>query len=169
MAHASSTRPVDTSYRNSSFADEFWILQRSTLRAGLVEGSVMELNFLAVVVAAVAAFILSGVWYGVFGSQLALLHPAYADSGSLSAKVVIVELARNLVLALVLAWLVDQIGVDDWAQAALIGFLLWIGIAVVLLIGSVYHEKVPAKLAAIHAGDWLLKLVVIAIIVGVWQ
>jgi hypothetical protein len=28
---------------------------------------------------------------------------------------------------------------------------------------------VPVKLASIHAGDWLLKLVVIAIIIGVWQ
>jgi Protein of unknown function (DUF1761) len=129
----------------------------------------MEINFLATAVAAVAAFILSGVWYGAFGSQLAALHPAYADSGPPSVKDVVVELARNLVLALVLAWLADQIGVDDWAQAALLGFMLWIGIAVVLLIGSVYHEKVPMRLAAIHAGDWLLKLVVIAIIVGVWQ
>ncbi|HWL50367.1 MAG TPA: DUF1761 domain-containing protein [Acidimicrobiia bacterium] len=129
----------------------------------------MELNFLAIAVAAVAAFILSGVWYGVFGSQLAELHPAYADSESPSAKDVIVELARNLMVALVLAWLVDQIGVEDWVQAALLGSALWIGIAVVLLIGSVYHEKVPVKLASIHAGDWLLKLVVIAIIVGVWQ
>jgi hypothetical protein len=29
-------------------------------------------------------------------------------------------------------------------------------------------EKVPPKLAAIHAGDWLLKLLVIAVIVSVW-
>jgi hypothetical protein len=129
----------------------------------------MEVNFLAIAVAAVAAFFLSGVWYGVVGSQLAELHPAYADSAPPSAKDVIVELARNLTVALVLAWLVDQIGVNDWAQAALLGLALWIGIAVVLLIGSVYHEKVPVKLASIHAGDWLLKLVVIAIIVGVWQ
>ena len=129
----------------------------------------MELNFLAIGVAAVAAFILSAVWYGVFGSQLAELHPAYADSGSPSAKDAIVELARNLVVAVVLAWLVDQIGVDDWAQAALLGFVLWVGFPLIILIGSVYHEKVPVKLASIHAGDWLLKLVVIAIIVGVWQ
>lgn len=128
----------------------------------------MELNLLAIAVAAVAAFILSGVWYGVFGGQLAELHPAYADSGPPSAKDVIVELARNLVVALVLAWLVDEIGLDVWAQAALLGFALWIGIVVVLLIGSVYHEKVPVKLASIHAGDWLLKLVVMAIIVGAW-
>jgi len=129
----------------------------------------MELNFLAIAVAAVAAFILSGIWYGVFGSQLAELHPAYADSGSPSAKDVIVELARNLVVGIVTAGLIEQIGIDDWAQAALLGFALWIGIAVVLLIGSVYHEKAPVKLASIHAGDWLFKLVVIAIIIGVWQ
>ena len=129
----------------------------------------MELDFLAIAVAAVAAFILSGVWYGVFGSQLAELHLAYADSGSPSAKDVVVELVRNLVVALVLAWLVDQIGVDDWAQAALLGFVLWVGFPLIILIGSVYHEKVPVKLASIHAGDWLLKLIVIAIIVGVWQ
>jgi hypothetical protein len=70
---------------------------------------------------------------------------------------------------MVLAGLVDQIGIGGWAGAALLGLALWIGIVVVLLTGSVYHEKVPVKLAAIHAGDWLLKLVVIAIIVGVWQ
>ena len=129
----------------------------------------MELNFLAIGVAAVAAFILSAVWYGVFGSQLAELHPAYADSGSPSAKDAIVELARNLVVAVVLAWLVDQIVVNDWAQAALLGVVLWVGFPLIILIGSVFHEKVPVKLASIHAGDWLLKLVLIAIIVGVWQ
>ena len=129
----------------------------------------MELNYLAIVVAAVAAFILSGVWYGVFGGTLAELHPAYADSGPPSAKDAIVELGRNLVVAVVLAGLADQIGIDGWAQAALLGFALWIGIVVVLLTGSVYHEKAPVKLASIHAGDWLLKLVIVAIIVGVWQ
>lgn len=129
----------------------------------------MEINYLAIVVAAVAAFILSGVWYGMFGSTLTELHPAYADSRALSAKDVVVELARNLVVAAVLAGLADQIGIESWAGAALLALALWIGIVVVLLAGSVYHEKVAVKLAAIHAGDWLLKLVSIAIIVEVWQ
>ena len=131
--------------------------------------NVVEPNFLATAVAALAAFIVSGVWYGILGSQLAGLHPAYADSGSPSAKDVVVELARNLVVAVVLAWLADQIGANDWARAALLGFILWVGFPLIILIGSVYHEKVPVKLASIHAGDWLLKLVVIAIVVGVWR
>ena len=122
----------------------------------------MELNFLAIAVAAVAAFIISGVWYGVLGGQLAELHPAYADSGPPSARDAIVELARNLVVALAVAWLVDEIGVDDWAQAALLGFVLWIGFPVVILIGSVYHEKVPDEAGidprrrlAVEAGRYL--------------
>jgi hypothetical protein len=30
-------------------------------------------------------------------------------------------------------------------------------------------EKVPLTMAAIHAGDWLVKLVVISAIVGAWR
>ena len=32
----------------------------------------------------------------------------------------------------------------------------------------VFHEKVPWQLAAIHAGDWLLKLLTVAAIVAAW-
>jgi hypothetical protein len=46
---------------------------------------------------------------------------------------------------------------------------VWIGFPVVLLAGSVFHENVPFRLAALHAGDWLVKLLVIAVIVGVWH
>jgi len=40
---------------------------------------------------------------------------------------------------------------------------------VVLLAGSVFHERVPLLLAAIYARDWLLKLAAVAIIVTIWQ
>jgi hypothetical protein len=33
----------------------------------------------------------------------------------------------------------------------------------------VIHENTPWKLAAIHAGDWLVKLLVVAVIVSVWR
>lgn len=31
------------------------------------------------------------------------------------------------------------------------------------------HENTPVNLAAIHAGDWLVKLLVVAVIVSVWR
>jgi hypothetical protein len=39
----------------------------------------------------------------------------------------------------------------------------------VLLIGSVIWENVPPALAAIHAGDWILKLLAIGLIVTLWR
>jgi Protein of unknown function (DUF1761) len=53
-------------------------------------------------------------------------------------------------------------------SAVLLGLVLWTGFPVVLLTGSMMWEKVPAPTALLHAGDWLLKLVVIAAIVGLW-
>jgi hypothetical protein len=34
---------------------------------------------------------------------------------------------------------------------------------------AVLVADTPWKLAAIHAGDWLVKLLVVAVIVSVWQ
>ncbi len=49
-----------------------------------------------------------------------------------------------------------------------LGALVWVFPAMILL-GSVVHENVPLMLAAIHAGDWLVKLLLMAVIIGVWR
>jgi len=54
---------------------------------------------LAVVAAAVAAFVLSSVWYTVLGQRLARWSPAYADSARPTGAVVALELLRSLVVA----------------------------------------------------------------------
>ena len=128
-----------------------------------------DINYLAVAVAAVAAFILSAAWYAVFGKQLAGLDDTYAAVGSMPAWKVLVELVRSLVVALVLGWLAVGIDITDWAGAVGLGLAAWIAFPVVLLTGSVIHENVPWKLAAIHAGDWLVKLVVVTVIVSLWR
>jgi len=46
---------------------------------------------------------------------------------------------------------------------------LWLAFPVILLLGSVVHENVPWQLAALHAGDWLVKLLVVSLIVGIWS
>ena len=50
-----------------------------------------------------------------------------------------------------------------------LGLFLWIGFPVILLTGSIIWENVPWKVAAIHAGDWLVKMLVISIIVSMWH
>ena len=128
----------------------------------------MELNYAAILIATVVAFVISSAWYGMLGNRLVRLNEAYANTGSIPAWKVLVELVRSLVVAAVLAGLADKIGVDGWIAAATLGLVVWIGFPAIILTGSVVHENVPWVLAAIHAGDWLFKLVMIALIVGVW-
>jgi hypothetical protein len=129
---------------------------------------VADPSYLAILAATVVAFVLSGAWYAGFGSQLAGLSAVYADAGRPPVWTILAELARNLVVATVLAGLTAQIGTEGWTDAVVLGVVTWVGFPVMILSGSVVHEKVPWKLAAIHAGDWLMKLLAIALIVGLY-
>ena len=126
------------------------------------------LAVLAVLVAAVAAFVLSGAYYGALGARLARLSPAYAGPGRPPALTAAVEVVRNLVLAAVVAGLADGLDTAGVGPALLLALALWVAFPVILLTGSVYHERVPARLAAIHGGDWALKLLVITPVVTLW-
>jgi hypothetical protein len=81
----------------------------------------------------------------------------------------LVVIAQSLIIALVLAYLLGLVGKLDWLGALGVGILLWIGLAAMQWVGSILWENAPLKMAAIHAGDWLVKLVLIAVIVGVWR
>lgn len=130
-----------------------------------------EINLVAVAVAAVAVWIVSTGYYIGFTKQMAALHPAYADPSDVRPPPwkIVVELIRNLIVATVVAWLAQRLDVTDWADGVALGVTLWIGFPIVLWTGAVMWEKVPPKLAAIHAGDWLLKLLVISFVVSVWS
>ncbi|MGH3646949.1 MAG: DUF1761 domain-containing protein [Micromonosporaceae bacterium] len=128
-----------------------------------------EINYLAVAVAAIALFVLSTGYYILFGKQMAALHPAYAGDTQPKPWQIGVELVRNLVLAVVFAGVAGAIGVDDWGSGVLLGLALWVGFPIVLWSGAIMWEKVPPKLAAIHAGDWLLKLLAVATIISLWR
>lgn len=51
----------------------------------------------------------------------------------------------------------------------LLGLALWAGFPLVLWIGAIVHERTPLRLAAIHAGHWLVKLPVVAVVAAVLQ
>jgi hypothetical protein len=79
------------------------------------------------------------------------------------------EFVRNVVIAYVLARFVVSLGVVDGMGAVQLGLWVWIGFQAMLLIGAVLHEKMPWKLYAIHAGDALVKTLLMAVILGVWR
>ncbi len=125
---------------------------------------------MAIIVAAVAAFVSSVVWYAVFGRTMAEFRgPAAAapEPGSQMLAMLFV-VAQSLVVAFLVAYLLSRLGISGLAGVAGLGALVWIFPAAILL-GSVVHEGVPLALASIHAGDWLVKLIVVAAIVDIWR
>src|ERR1043166_8891605 len=134
-----------------------------------------NVNYLAVFGAAVAVFILGWLWYSplLFFKPWMRLRGQDPDAAMASGKMpmgkLVVELVRCLVLACVIARFVALLGVGGVLGAVHFGLAVWIGFPVVLLTGSVLWENVPWKVAAIHAGDWLVKMLVIPIIVTAWH
>jgi len=130
----------------------------------------MEINYLAIVVAVVVAFVASTLWYIVFGAERERLLGTEGDASERPPVwMMLVELVRSFVVAYVLAVLFGLVGVAGFIGAVGLGLLMWVGFPVVLLVGSVIWDKVPLKLAAIHAGDWLVKILLVTMIVGLWR
>ena len=130
-----------------------------------------KLNYWAVIVAAAVAFVGSSVWYVVFGNELARVSPVFAElqAQKPAAGRMIAVFAGSLVLSFVVAYLIGLKEDVTWMGAVGIGCLLWLGLSAVQWMSSMVWEKVPLTMAAIHAGNWLMKLVVISAIVGAWR
>lgn len=131
----------------------------------------IDIHYVAVGVATVAAFVLSTAYYIAFGRQYAELRGLSPEAAAARppAWKVLLELLRSLVVTSVVAGLADLLEITEWAGAATLAVSLWVAFPAILLLGSVIWDDVPPRLAAIHAGDWLMKLLLIAVIVGIWQ
>lgn len=133
------------------------------------------INYVSVLVAAVAVFVLGWLWYSplLFYKPWMRLRGLDPDAAMAGAKMPVgklgIEFLRCLVLAWVIARFVALLGITSWIGAVHFGLITWIGFPVILLTGSVLWDNVPWRVAAIHAGDWLVKMLVIPIIVSVWH
>lgn len=124
-----------------------------------------ELEVAMLVVATAVAFLLSGAYYTVVPRSPA--DGGEGTAGAMSPWLILAELLRALVLVTVVAILTSVSGVSGWGEGAVFGFVLWIGFPLMLWVGAILHEGTPWRMAALHGGDWLLKLVVITVILSI--
>jgi hypothetical protein len=131
------------------------------------------INYLAVIVAAVASIVIGGLWNSpfVFGTERMKLAGMSANAGDRQMPVgkLLAQFVRSLVIAFVLARFVVLLGISDWMGAVQFAVWVWIGFNAALLVGAVIWEEQPWKLFAIHAGDALMQTIVMAIILGEWR
>jgi hypothetical protein len=126
-----------------------------------------DLPWLAVLVGTALAFVLGGGYYAVLGNQLAAARGGESAAPT-SLWFIPVELVRCLLLAGAVVGLAAATDTATWRGGLLLGLVLWVGFPLVLWIGAVVHEREPVRLAVIHGGDWLVKLLALGTLAGIW-
>ena len=120
---------------------------------------------IGIVLAAFFSFAASSIWYSpmLFGKQFIALSGADTNAAPAGLKIA-AEVLRNLLLAFVISGLLTRRRTVKLSE--LLGFaaMLWLGFPLTLLSGSVLWQNVPIQLALIHAGDWLIKILLMTLI-----
>lgn len=135
----------------------------------------VDINYLAVLVAAIASFVIGMLWYSqsLFGKAWMKLSGVSekkikeAHSKGMG-KTLSTAFISTLVLSYVLAYFVDLVGATTWLQAVQLAFWAWLGFFATTLLGSVLWEGRPWKLYLINIGHYLVSLIVMSLILALW-
>jgi hypothetical protein len=130
-----------------------------------------KVNNWAVLVAAVTTLATSALWYVVFGSAWLTLRGIDPNTAEMTPQAwqMIGQVARNLVVAVVLGQVLGWLGVASWKGALPVGLVVWLGFQAMAVVGSVLHEGYPLGLYLIHVGDALQATLLMALILGAWR
>jgi hypothetical protein len=127
-----------------------------------------NVNYLAVLVAAVGAWITGAVWYGLLGKAWVAAHGKTKEELKPTPLAFVVSFAAALIIAFVLAGVVGAVGagkVGVWS-GIVTGALVWLGFVVTTMAVTNLYAGRRTTLTVIDAGHWLASLVVIGAIVG---
>ena len=129
----------------------------------------LKQNWLPVLAAVTAAAAISGVWYSplVLGKEWLALRRVngWVPDAKIAPWKPLLEIVREFVVAYVLLRLVRQMRVKTLAAAAYLGFWVWLGFPVAMLVGASLWDNKPWELSLIHGGDWLTKMLAMAMVI----
>lgn len=128
----------------------------------------LKMNYWAIVTTGIAAFLLSIIWYSpiVFGNVWEqyrhLPNPAIPGWTFAFAPL------REMVAAFILATLIVRLNLSDWKEATKLMLLLWFAFHAVGMAGAILWDNMQWQLGAVHAGDWLMKMLFMGIALTIW-
>jgi hypothetical protein len=132
----------------------------------------MRTNYLAVVVAAIAYFVLGGLWYGVlFNKPWMALEQMTVEKTQTMSPVLpyIVSFVLELLIAYSLAQLCIWRSANTAGRGASVGVLVWIGFIGPITFMTYMFEMRPRTLFAINEFYPLAGLVLMGAILGGWS
>ena len=135
-----------------------------------------SVNFWPILVAALAAFGLSALWYSplLFGKEWTASHGF--DEKTIASikergvwKLYIIQLIASIIMFIVVAFLNSATGGASASDGAFLGFLVWLGFSATQSAGELLWKSTPFKLILIESVGILVNLLVGGAIIGAWQ
>jgi hypothetical protein len=138
--------------------------------------TIPAINYWAVLVAAIAAWILGAAYYMALARPWMAAHGWRSEADVLgpSGKPSPLPFAVAFVAELIMAWVLAAVlwhlsgGRLSLANGIIGGFLLWLGFVATAISVNYAFSKRPLLLIVIDAGHWLAALLVMGIIIGAW-
>ncbi|HTZ31839.1 MAG TPA: DUF1761 domain-containing protein [Methylomirabilota bacterium] len=131
----------------------------------------MKTNYAAVVVSAIAYWLLGAVWYGVLFSKpwMALENMSMEQAKSMNPVLpYVITFVLNLLIAYSLAQICIWRNADTLGRGASVGVLLWIGFVGPITFTTYMYEMRPRTLYAINEFYPLAGMVLMGAIIGAW-
>ncbi len=132
-------------------------------------------NFAAMIVAAVVAFLIGGLWYSplLFAKQWTAAHAhTPEDVAKLKAdapKAYAISLVAFLVMAFILQLVLNHVGAHSWQSGVLWSAHIWLGFAATIgLMSNIYSGK-KFSIFVMETGYQLVFLVAMGAILGAWH
>jgi len=132
----------------------------------------MKTNYVAVVVAAIAYWLLGAVWYGVLFTKqwMALENMTEAQARSMNPVLpYVISFLLNILIAYSLAQLCIWRNANTVGRGASVGVLMWIGFVAPITFTTYMYEMRPKELFAINQFYPLAGLVLMGAILGAWK
>lgn len=130
-----------------------------------------DVNYLAVVLAAIATQPLGALWYGpLFGERWMTLRGYTREDAGDPGSAYAIGFAAHLVMAYVLARLVDMVGAVDVGESIAIAAFVGSGFIVTVLVTAVvFSPRRSLPLIGIEAGYQFASVVAMGAIIGAFQ
>lgn len=133
----------------------------------------VSVNFLSVLVAAIASMIIGSLWYGpIFGKQwMNLIGLKKSDMKKMKMSpqlAMFLGLVGSLITAYFLSVFVGVVGANTISSGASLGFWVWLGFMMPLNAGVFLWEGKSSKLFLLNTVYFLISTVVMSSIVAIW-
>jgi len=130
-----------------------------------------NVNWVAIIVAAIANMIVGAIWFGVFATPWLEGIGKTREWANENQRPTdyLIAITNSLLMAFFMANVIAWSGTTGFLGGLMMGFFMWLGFNGFSFASNHAFEGRSLKLWAVNSGTYLAGLLVIGAILGLWQ